>query len=250
MPYSPANPFDLLFSGGNRSYNKFLDKQQVFTYGFNPAYDNGNSLTGQWQPFTMDNAGALRVNIGTGISISASVTGVNVTVPSSTAVTGVVAVTGGVTILNPSLPVQVVNAIAVTGQLASDIGTVTGQLSALQISVNLLTGMVRWQKTKTAGYVTGSTAVANSCLLNKVMGYSNTAQAQAFVQVFDSATIPATGSTPDFSTNVQPGQNWFIDLAENGVVFSNGVTVVQSSSPIQYVPYAAADFTVSTIYKT
>lgn len=80
MSYSPANPFDYLMSGGFRSYNAVPSKQDTFVYAFNPYYDNGNGKTGQMQLMTTDNQGALRVNVGTGISVSASLTGGSVTV--------------------------------------------------------------------------------------------------------------------------------------------------------------------------
>lgn len=95
MSFAPANPFDFMFSGGNRSYNKVGDtKQTNFNQVFNPYYVNG-AISGQWQPITTNAEGALRVDIGTGITVvaNATFTGGNVTVVNSAPI----AVTGTVT---------------------------------------------------------------------------------------------------------------------------------------------------------
>lgn len=226
MPYSPANPFDTLFSGANRSYNGMDTKQVGFNQAYNPYYSNGSSsnpITGQWQPITTDSQGAIRVNIGTGITVS--VTGVETIV-------GNVAVTGG--------------QIDVNG-----FSTLTGQVAQLQVQVAALTGTLtsKWQKSKTAGFATVYGAVTGNVLINKVQGFTKTSAQPSYIQLFDTGVAPSAGSTPDFVVAVQTNNNYFLDLAEAGVQFNNGLQVVNSTTPDVYTALGAADFTSSVVYK-
>lgn len=226
MSYNPANPFDFMFSGGNRSYNKVGDqKQTVFNQVFNPHYDNGAGISGQWQPITTDDQGALRVNIGTGINVTATITGLTMALDN-------VAVTGG--------------NIDVNG-----FSTLTGQVAQLQTAVNTLTGTVssKWQKIKTAGYATVFGAVTGNHLINKVQGYTKTTTQPSYIQLFDSSVAPINGAIPDFIVSVQTVNNWFIDLAEAGVEFTNGLQIVNSSTPDSYTALGASDFIASVVYK-
>lgn len=224
--YTPANPFDFLMSGGFRSYNKTPDKQQSFMYAFNPYYDNGNGQTGQLQYLTTNNQGALRVDIGTGINISANITGLAVTVSNPIAVTG--------------------------GQIdVNGFSTLTGQVAVIQTQLASLTGTVssKWQKTKTAGYATVYGAITGSLLVNKVQGYTKTVVQPSFIQLFDAAAAPVPGAIPDFIVSVQTVNNWFIDLAEAGVQFNNGLQIVNSSTPDVYTALGASDFIANVVYK-
>jgi hypothetical protein len=203
-----ANPFQHMFSGGNRSFNTVPNHNHAsphMVYGFNPHY-NVNGVTGQWQPVTTTDAGALRVDIGTGVQISATVDGFS---------------------------------------------TLTGQVAQLQTAVNTLTGTVssKWQKAKTPSYSSTFTAVSAPCLVNKILGYSKTVQPESFIQIFDSASTPSAGAVPDFVAATQTN-NFYLDLAEAGVEFVNGVTIVNSSTADVYTPYGSPDFTASVVYKT
>lgn len=218
MSYNPANPFDFLFSGANRSYNKVgAQNQSSFGLVYNPFYDNGAGVTGQWQPITTNNQGALRVDIGTGIQISATVDDI--------------AITGG--------------NINVNG-----FDVLTGQVAQLQVAVNTLTGTVssKWQKAKTAGFAEVYGAHTGSCLVNKVQGYSKTSTIPSFIMIFDKATAPTPGDVPDFVVATQPN-NWWINLAEAGVEFVNGLQIANSSDAAVYTPYGAQDFIANVVYK-
>lgn len=220
MAYDPANPFDVQFSGGNRSYNKADTKQTSFGQVFNPHYFNGsvnNPITGQWQPITTNEAGAIRVDIGTGIQINATV-----------------------------------DDIAITGGQINVIGfsTLTGQVNTLIAAVATLTGSTQWSKTRTAGFASVYGAVTGSVLVNKVLGYSKTATVPGFIQLFDLAAAPTPGAIPDAMIAVQNTNNWFVDLAENGVRFNNGLQVVNSLTPDTYTSTAVADFTCTVIFKS
>lgn len=204
MAFDPANPFDYMFSGGNRSYNKVGDsKQTTFGQVFNPYYVNGG-ISGQWQPATTNNQGALRVDIGTGISVTANAT-----------FTG-----GNVTVVN-SAP------IPVTGVVTS----------------------ATWLKTKTVGYVATFSASAVPCVVNKVQGFTKTSTQPSYIQLHDSASTPAAGANPDFVVAVQSNNNFFVDLAEAGVTFTNGLQVVNSSVPDIYTAIGASDFICSAVLK-
>ncbi len=225
MAYDPANPFDNLMSGGFRSYNGAPANTQSMSYAFNPYYRDDKGHTGQLQLLTLNNEGALRVDIGTGISISANITGLGVTVNNPIAVTG--------------------------GQIdVNGFSTLTGQVAQLQVAVDSLTGTIssKWQKTKTAGYADVYGALTGNCLVSTIQGYSKTSTIPSFIQVFDSATVPATGSNPDFVVATQTN-NFFVNLPDAGVEFMQGVQIVNSSSADSYVPYGSADFVSSLVYK-
>lgn len=213
-----------MLSGGFRSYNGAPVNSQSMSYALNPYYRDDRGHTGQFQPLTTNNQGALRVDIGTGVNIAATITG---------------------------LEVQLDN-VAITGGQINVIGfsTLTGQVAQLQTAVNALTGTLtsKWQKVKNAGYATVYSPITGGCLVSSLQGYSKTSTVPSFIQVFDSATVPATGSNPDFVVATQPN-NYFLNLPDAGVEFANGVTVVNSSSADVYVPYGTADFLTTLVYK-
>lgn len=107
----------------------------------------------------------------------------------------------------------------------------------------------RWQKTKTNGYATVFGAITGSTLINKVQGYTKTITQPSFIMLFDTNAIPATGSVPDFIVSVQTENNWFLNLAEAGVQFNNGLQIVNSSTPDVYTPIGASDFIANVVYK-
>lgn len=218
MPYSPANPFDYLMSGGFRSYNGVPSKQDAFIYGFNPQYDNGKGQTGQMQLLTLTNQGALRVDVGTGISINASFSGLSISV-GNVAVTGVTNVTGQVAITNPVL--------AVTGNVQASL---TGNVPVQVVNAIAVTG-TSWQKVSSSGYVSLFAPLsATSCLVNKIQGISKTSTQPSWIQVYDGAT--GAGCFPVASVPTLQNNAWFIDLAEAGVAFSSGVTIVNSTDGV------------------
>ncbi len=233
MAYNPANPFANLMSGAERTFNHLPNQQYAaFNYVYNPYAVNGG-ITGQHQLMTTNDQGALRVDIGTGINISANVTGVTVNIPPSTAVTGVVTVVGQV---------------AVTGSVASNLDVVTGQLAAIQTQMATLTGATKWNKVASSGYVGAFAPLAASALVNKINGISKANATSSFILVYDGAT--GAGNFPVASVATQPGNNWFIDLAEAGVQFNTNLTIVNSTDAISPVASGPADFFASVIYRT
>lgn len=255
MAYNPANPFAYLMSGAERTFNHLPNQQYAaFNYLYNPYADNGHGITGQHQLFTSNDQGALRVDIGTGIQLSASITGVTVNIPPSTAVTGVVNVTGQIAITNPLLAVSgavqatVVNALAITGSVATNLAAVTGQLAAISAQMAVLTGATSWQKVASSGYVGAFSPLASAALVNKINGISKAGATSSFVLVYDGAT--GAGAFPVASVTTQPGNNWFIDLAEAGVQFNSSLVIVNSTDAINPVASGPADFFASVIYRT
>jgi hypothetical protein len=219
MAYNPANPFAILMSGAERTFNHLPNQQYAaFNYAYNPYADNGNGVTGQHQLLTTNDQGALRVDIGTGIQISATV-----------------------------------DDIAITGGQINVIGfsTLTGQVAQLQVSVDAIADTVttKWQKVKTTGYVDTFNASATPKLVNKVQGYTKTITQPSFIQLFDSATTPTAGAVPDFVITVQTTNNWFLNLAEEGVEFTAGLQIVNSSTPDVYTALGAPDFIASAVLK-
>lgn len=241
MSYAPANPFSNMFSGGNRSYNSMDTKSVSFGQVFNPHYVNG-TISGQWTPITTNDQGAIRVDIGTGINISATVTGVTVNIPPSTAVTGFVNVTGQVAITNPIVPVSGV----VQANITNAVVAVSG---AVQATVVGTVTAATWGKVKSAGYVATFSASAVPVIVNKVQGFTKTNTQPSFIQLFDAAATPSAGANPDFVVAVQTNNNFFVDLAEAGVVFTNGLQIVSSSTADVYTAIGASDFIVSAIIK-
>lgn len=107
----------------------------------------------------------------------------------------------------------------------------------------------RWQKTKTNGYVGVFSAITGNCLINKAQGYTKTTAQPSFLMLFDTGSIPAAGSVPDFTAAVQTTNNWYLDLAEAGVQFNYGLQIVNSTTADVYTPVGASDFTASVVYK-
>lgn len=231
--YTPANPYDVQFSGANRSYNKVGAQNQTnFNMVYNPFYQTDAGITGQWQPITTDNQGALRVTIGTGLQISASITGVTVNIPPSTAVTGVVNVTGQIAITNPL--------VAVSGAVQA---TITNPVVAVTGTINSSV----WQKVASSGYVGVFSPLAAPALVNKINGLSKAGATSSFILVYDGVT--GAGNFPIASIGTQPGANWFIDLAEAGVQFNTNLTIINSTDAITPVNSGPADFFATAVYR-
>lgn len=205
MAYSPANPFDYLMSGGFRSYNGVPSKQDAFSYAFNPFYDNGKGQTGQMQLMTLTNQGALRVDVGSGITVNATFTG------------------GPVTIQNTA-PIPVSGVVQATVVIPT------------------------YQKVSSSGYVSTFSPLSGPCFVNKINGISKTSAQPSWIQVYDGPT--GAGNFPVASVSVGTNNNWFLDLAENGVAFANGLTLVNSLDGVTINQSGlGADFFATVVYR-
>lgn len=220
-------------SGAERTFNHLPNQQYAaFNYLYNPYADNGHGITGQHQLFTSNDQGALRVDIGTGINISANVTGVTVNIPPSTAITGVVNITGQIAITNPIIPVSGI----VQANITNPVVAVTGTINS-----------TAWQKVGSSGYVGVFSPLGGAALVNKINGISKIGATSSFILVYDGAT--GIGAFPVASITTSPGNNWFLDLAEAGVQFNNVLTIINSMDAISPVSSGPADFFVSVIYR-
>lgn len=105
----------------------------------------------------------------------------------------------------------------------------------------------RWKKVSSSGYVSSFSPTVGSHLVSKVQGISKTTVNPGYILVYDGAT--GAGNYPVASVAVSQNNNWFIDFAEAGVQFDNGLTIVNSSDGISPVQYGTPDFFTTVIYK-
>jgi hypothetical protein len=253
-------------SSKNRFFSKVANSQHaqpIFQYSWSQngvgTGDNGAPTTGIWSPIQATSDGRLLVDIGTGIQISASITGVSVTVDNTVLIaqgqTGIAYQAG--------ISGQLSKGIAITGGQISDssvvsavssgnslLSTVTGQIATLNTAVASLTGTVssRWQKVASSGYVSAFAPVVGHCLVSKVQGYSKASPFPAHVLLYDGST--GAGNYPVFSVPTTSGSSWFIDLAEQGVEFASGVSLINSSDAVLNNPYGTNDFFASVVFKS
>ena len=234
-----ANPFQIFFSGGNRSWSKGFNTEKsapVFNYGFGTGagYEGG-----QWQPLTVNPDGLLRVDIG-GTSVSASFTGGNVTVVN----TAPIPVSGAFS------SIVSIGAVDLSGLSLAALSGISGQVAQSNSYLSFLSGAAsissKWQKISTKSYVQQFTPITGKCLVNKVNGYSNYTGAQCFVQIFDG--LVQTG-VPDTNLITQGQQNFFYEFSDEGVQFNNGVTVATAFDPINSLQTGNSDMFCTIIYK-
>jgi|GEM_PF-4393849 hypothetical protein len=255
------------FPSGYRSFStSFNDNksQPVFNYVEDPNWvwtDNaGNLNTGAWRPL-----------FPTDFNANIDITGLTVSV-GAVAVTGapVVTLTGvqNVNVTNPVLAVSgnlsaSISSVAVTG---APVVTLTGNQNVnvinpiLAISGNVvvasttisnplsITGIPTYQKISSTGYVSTFSPLTGPNYINKIFGYSNVGLVGGvgYIQVFDGVT---GGNNLLATLPVQSGNSWFMDFAENGTVFTSGITIINSSDPILNKHYSTNDLFVTIVYR-
>ena len=62
-----------------------------------------------------------------------------------------------------------------------------------------------------------------------LIGYNSKASAQ-FIQVFDSATVPADGAPPVLTFTVAASSNFSVDVPITGIAFASGIAFSNSST--------------------
>jgi hypothetical protein len=243
-------------SSKNRFFSKVANSQHAqptFSYIWSQngvgVGEDGRAVTGIWEPTQATSDGRILVDIGTGISISASITGVTVNVPPSFAITGVANITGVVnaTVINPIAITGNVNVVTTGNLTVNNIDTLTGQVAQLQTAINSLTGTVssRWQKVNSSGFVQSFNPITGHCLINKVNIYSQCPTTTNFIQFFDNTSQVGI---PDATLMVSSGANAYYEFSDEGTEFTKGLTVANSNSPIS-VSTGSADFYATVIYK-
>jgi hypothetical protein len=86
-----------------------------------------------------------------------------------------------------------------------------------------------WSQINPVAYVASLIIKATPGTLKQVFGY-NSAAADQFIQLHDSATLPAEASVPEDVVIARAGSNFVIDFGESGKAFAAGITVCNSST--------------------
>lgn len=101
---------------------------------------------------------------------------------------------------------------------------------------------------KSVAYETNRVVKASAGTLFAIWGYNSSASAQ-FIQVHNTATLPADTAIPIITFNVAAGANFFFDLSgAQGVICSTGITLCNSSTgPTKTI--GSANVWFNAIYK-
>jgi len=95
-----------------------------------------------------------------------------------------------------------------------------------------------------AALVTNLIAIPAAAKVYGIYGYNSKAGAQ-FIQLHDSATLPADTAVPVFNMTVPATSNFSIDFGFHGMDFVNGVVVCNSSTaPTKTIGSADCQFFV------
>jgi len=78
-------------------------------------------------------------------------------------------------------------------------------------------------------YEASTIAKASSGTIFSVTGY-NSKTSKQFIQLHDSATLPADGAVPTIIWSVPASSNFYLEFAEIGRMCANGITLCNSST--------------------
>lgn len=81
----------------------------------------------------------------------------------------------------------------------------------------------------TAAYAASLIVKATGGILFSVTGYNSKASAQ-FIQIHDSATLPADTAVPKLVITVPASSNFTLDFGDRGMAFTNGIVLCNSST--------------------
>lgn len=200
-----------------RAYARPFDTNkgvQSFTQVFDSGYvwENGSNVrqTGAWRPLFASDFQAPNISIS------------------------------GVTIAVDQLEEIGTTGVALQTALSGQVDQINAKLDTI---VNEKTS--RWQKVSTSGYVQNFTPITGRCLVSKVNGFSKCPQNTNFIQIFDGTS---QAGVPDMNLAVASGNNFFYDMAEEGVIFENGFTIANSSDAVD-IQTGSADFFATIVYK-
>jgi hypothetical protein len=102
-------------------------------------------------------------------------------------------------------------------------------------------------RASSATYENSHIAKASGGTFFRVEGYNSKASAQ-FIQVFDSATVPADTSVPLYTFTAAATSNFSLDLHTFGDTFGAGIVVCNSSTgPTKTIGSADCFFTIKFI---
>lgn len=105
---------------------------------------------------------------------------------------------------------------------------INGTLSNDRVAISNYNAANATNATVTA-YATSLIIKATPGKLIKINGYNSKVLAQ-FIQIHDSATLPADGAVPAVVINAATVANFSIDFSPNGRLFANGIVICNSST--------------------
>lgn len=128
-----------------------------------------------------------------------------------------------------------------TGSVTAKLRTISGELSPSTIAGYAVT------TDDTIAYVTSKVSKASAGTFYGLVGYNSKTSAQ-FIQIFDSATVPADTTAPKFIIPVPASSIFAFDTGRFGVVMANGISWSNSSTaPTKTI--GSADCWVNLSYK-
>lgn len=104
----------------------------------------------------------------------------------------------------------------------------TNNIGAVSFSPNALVANAPTNASTTA-YAASLVAKASAGVLYMITGFNSRSSGQ-FIQVFDSATLPADSSVPKVIFYVESNSNFSFDLGVYGRAFSSGIVISNSST--------------------
>lgn len=123
--------------------------------------------------------------------------------------------------LSPNSPLPAgTNAI---GKLTANAGVIIGAVELSAATTNSPSNA------STTAYAASLIIKASAGSLFMVTGYNSKASAQ-FIQVHDSATLPANGAVPKIIFTVPASSNFSLDLGTYGRAFTSGIVICNSST--------------------
>ena len=165
--------------------------------------------------------------------------GGGVTVSENVSQIGGVAIAGGQSLMAASLPVVIASDQSAVPVSAASLPLPTGAATAaLQPSLgtaaapstNVITTQLPASTTVSSTvYETSHVLKASAGKLMGLIGYNSKATAQ-FIQVHNSTTVPADTGVPTITFTVAASSNFSLDLGANGIPFTTGISVSNSST--------------------
>lgn len=186
--------------------------------------------------------GAFRPATTTDFAANISVSGLSLSVGNVGVTGGYIGITGiaNVNITNPLVAISGAVQVIETGVRQVQITNA----SPIAVSGTFTSSVPTYIQVASTGYVSGFSPFAGPQYIRGIQGYSKNSLNQGFggyLQIYDGNVL--TNVLP-----VQSGLSFWLDLAENGVLFNN-FKVVNSSDPVSNQQYNTSDFFVSIIYR-
>lgn len=118
--------------------------------------------------------------------------------------------------------------VNVAGGVVGIDNSVPGVTNEVTLAVNPINGSSAFNAITTA-YAASLQVKTTAAMVYGVSGYNSKGSAQ-FIQIHDSATLPAEGAAPKVILTVAATGNYSVDFGVFGMAFYNGVYIVNSST--------------------